>query len=207
MLEPDPSQSRNPSENAPQKSSTYTSMKDPLKTTSNSTGSGSTRIVEECLRMLRFALDKGKNLPDPLAVKISQIDACLRGAALETIAEVPAQVFSQNASPSIPIPKDFDFTATILSVHSQLSALVAPATAQTLWATSNDRGIKLFFNLPSVIQAAMLLAISFAVMFVITVVRDGPLKNATTGSGTSASGTIQNSSSGTSSPGVPSTPR
>lgn len=154
--------------------------------TGTGTGSGSTRVVEECQLMLRFALDKGKAVPEGLAAKISQLDDCLRRANLATIAEVPVQVYETAGAPArvdpLPAgaaalgetppkaneaepPVKFDFTATILFVHGQLSSLVAPATAQTLRVTNNRWGAKLFFNLPGVMQLAIISAFAFAVVF------------------------------------------
>lgn len=138
-----------------------------LSGTGHGTGSGSPLIVEECQLMLRFALDKGKSIPDGLAKQISQIDARLRQIDRPGITNLPKEIFTPPSSLATPATSadEFDMMAAILSVHGQLSSLVAPATAQTLRVTGGNSKATLFFNLPAVVQLALVTAFVFACLF------------------------------------------
>jgi hypothetical protein len=127
-------------------------------------------IIADCRRMLRYALDEGRQIPAALAEAITQVDHFLIAAGRRPLSEIsPDVIGADERGASIKVRTGetvLSINEVILQTHNALSNLVAPATAQSLRAT--DPAIVLF-GLPPVAKFATVGAVVCTVAFLTAV--------------------------------------
>ena len=134
-------------------------------------------MLLDCQIMLRFALKEGLGLTEELFVDIAQLDKLLRLHGLPSISSLPI-LDSSDSQVQLASPEEL-----ALKVHSELSKLVAPATAFTLRISEPPEGKHGFLSgMPPLIKAASWVAVVCALGFVITALPAASEKLPATGS-------------------------
>src|SRR5207248_2849981 len=132
-------------------------------------------LVEDCRIMLRFALKEANAVPDELRSEIKELDEFMINHRLPPISALPAELVpkpreeasGEQASDMIILPP----TDLIIKVHSGLSKVVAPATALSLQTSEPPPGRHRFLGgMPLIVKLASLMALLFAIGFVVTVI-------------------------------------
>jgi hypothetical protein len=138
-------------------------------------------IVDDCRLMIDFALSHGKTIEPDLIKRIATLDrqlALAEGTSLLGKAGVLHRDLPPSAAPAnAPVnssgaasPSEEATVALLLEVHSQLSGVIAPASARSLRATHSERTnwLSRRMDVPSIVQAAIILAIVCLVGFILT---------------------------------------
>jgi hypothetical protein len=132
-----------------------------------------TGLVADCKLMLRYARKNGLLLSDQLTRDIAELDALLKQAHMSPISDIsPALIaaagpsdFNEDGTP-LPPTAHPQVEILILSVHAELSEVIAPATALTLQVSEPPPGPhRLFGGLPPIVKAAAFCAFGSALAF------------------------------------------
>ena len=127
-------------------------------------------LVAQCRLMLRFARGSGADFPAGLQSQIALLDQMLRNAGLQPVAEVPQELVVAGPAPALAdAGPPLSPTELILAVHGALSAVVAPATAESLESSELPPGARSFFGgLPPLVKYTAIIALVSAVAFVMS---------------------------------------
>jgi hypothetical protein len=134
----------------------------------NSEGVSGAGYLSDCRLMLRFALKTALDIPQALVDDIAKLDLLLEKTGQRAIADIGWPRATTTADDATARP-DMPATELIITVHKELSKVIAPATALSLQTSEPPPGRHRFLGgMPLVVKAANFAALVCAVGFVLT---------------------------------------
>lgn len=130
-------------------------------------------LLDDCRLMLQFAFKESADPDQSLQNDIALLDALLYQIPLPTISEVPPSLLGlaieNRKNDSGPMDRA-KIVELVLKVHAGLSALVAPATPETLRATQPPPGRqRLLGGMPLIVKGTICAALVCLLGFLLTV--------------------------------------
>ena|SRR5947207_358918 len=121
-------------------------------------------VLSDCRLMLKFARKEARTIPAELIADVARLDSLLKSLGLPSVSAVPERLIPEVGSSPAASP-----TELILKIHSALSQVVAPATAQSLQVSEPPPGRHRFLGgMPLLVKIAAWVALGSAIGFVMT---------------------------------------
>ena len=135
-------------------------------------------LLDDCRLMLQFAFKESADPDQSLQNDIALLDALLYQIPLPTISEIPRSLLGiaveNRKNDSGPMDRA-KIVELVLKVHAGLSALVAPATPETLRATQPPPGRqRLLGGMPLIVKGTICAALICLLGFLLTVKKPHP---------------------------------